>query len=125
DMIIYYAGNHEESAEGTQIEYYAEGTAETAYLGEGLEVPAETGAYKAVFDSEEKITSLEKTGEYGKVTMVKTSYFTTTDSTYVLADKVDVYNVTDGIDADEIAKEDEVIVIINDDGETNLIFIVG
>lgn len=125
DMIIYYTGNHEEGAEGTEIEYYAEGTAETAYLAEGLEVPAETGAYKAVFDSEEKITSFEKIGEYGKVTMVKASYFKTTDSTYVLADKVDVYNVTDGIDADEILAEDEVIVVLNDDGEVYLIFIVG
>jgi len=124
-MIIYYTGNHEEGAEGTEIEYYADGTAETAYLAEGLEVPAETGAYKAVFDSEEKITSLEKIGEYGKVTMVKASYFKTTDSTYVLADKVDVYNVTDGIDADEILTEDEVIVVLNDDGEVYLIFIVG
>ena len=125
EVVVYYAGNSEEVDTGVlAVEYYKDGKAYVAELAEGVEM-AEEGVYVVTFNEDDEIASAVATGEVEVVTTVKTTYFKTNVATHVLADKVDVWNVTDGIDSDEIAKEDEVIVITNDDGEVDLIFIVG
>jgi len=125
EVVVYYAGNNEEvDTDVLAVEYYMDGKAYVAELAEGVEM-AEEGVYVVTFNEDDEIETAVKTGEIEVVTTVKTTYFKTDVATHVLADEVDVWNVTDGIDSDEIAKEDEVIVHTNDDGEVDMIFIVG
>jgi hypothetical protein len=125
EVTVYYAGNNEEVDTGVlAVEYYMDGKAYVAELAEGV-VMAEEGVYVVTFNEDDEIATAVATGEVEVVTTVKTTYFKTNVATHVLADEVDVWNVTDGIDSDEIAKEDEVIVLTNDNGEVDLIFIVG